>query len=43
MTIEGKVIYRCIDEANKVNMDHWFTSHPDIYQNLLSAITPQVN
>jgi hypothetical protein len=23
-------------------MDSWFTSHPDIYQNLLSAITPQV-
>jgi hypothetical protein len=41
-TIEGKAIYRCIDEAKKVNMNRWFTNHPDIYQNLLSAITPQV-
>jgi hypothetical protein len=36
------VIYRRIDEAKKVNMDSWFTNHPDVYQNLLSAITPQV-
>jgi hypothetical protein len=42
MTIEGKVIYRCINEAKKVNMDRWFTNHPDIYQNLLSTITPHV-
>jgi hypothetical protein len=42
MTIEGKAIYCHIDEVKKVNMDSWFTSHPDIYQNLLSAITPQV-
>jgi hypothetical protein len=41
-TIEGKAIYRRIDEAKKVNMDRWFTNHPDIYQNLLSAITSQV-
>ena len=41
-TIEGKAIYRRIDEAKKVNMDSWFTNHPDVYQNLLSAITPQV-
>jgi hypothetical protein len=43
MTIEGKVIYRRTDEAKKVNMDSWFTSHPEIFQNLLRAITPQVN
>jgi hypothetical protein len=42
-TIEGKAIYRRIDEAKKVNTDRWFTSHSEIYQNLLSAITPQVN
>jgi hypothetical protein len=41
-TIEGKAIYRRIDEAKKVNMDSWFTNHPDIYQNLLSTITAQV-
>lgn len=42
-TIEGKAIFRRIDEAKKVNMNRWFTNNPEIYQTLLSAITPQVN
>jgi hypothetical protein len=42
-TIEGKAIYRRIDEAKKMNMDRWFTSNLEIYKNLLSAIAPQVN
>jgi hypothetical protein len=42
-TIKGKAIYLHIEETKKVNMDPWFTKNPEIYQTLLSAITPQVN
>lgn len=40
---ESQAIFRRIEEAKKTNMDHYFNLHPEIYEPLWKAITPQVN
>jgi hypothetical protein len=40
---EGKAVLTCIEAAKKTNMETWFGNNQEVYQALLSAITPQVN
>ena len=40
---EGKAVFTRIEVAKKTNMENWFANHQEVYQMLLSAITPQVN
>jgi hypothetical protein len=40
---EGKAVLTRIEVAKKTNMETWFANNQEVYQALLSAITPQVN
>jgi hypothetical protein len=40
---EGKAVLTRIEVAKKTNMETWFGNNQEVYQALLSAITPQVN